>query len=613
MNILASLGLDPFFSDMSIDIQSVEASPAPETPCFYSLSQEDFAGTEKASGTIFTAIVDRITFTLFCTRSHGGVSMRLTATGPDALMIKSIALSLAYASQEDLSCARVPTGYSNVFASGMKLLGKETKTGPDSMMCGLFLSHRKPCLFLGTLIPQKNLHHYSTELTGKHSARIKSETGFTYGQRLQTSLSTETVWISTEKNPLDAISAWHSHFSPLAVNNDATIVTGWNSWDYYYSTVSHEDILENIAALKNDAIFADTIKYVTIDEGWQHKRGEWEPNYKFPGGMKYTADKIKEYGFVPGIWTSPLLVDESSFLALRQKDLLVKDEYGDPQLVDGTCLLDPTHPASAQYLYTMYRKLYDDGFRLFKVDFVSTITMAYTFWEQGDGAYDAIRKLFDIIRSAVTDESHIIGCAYPGEAGAGYVDSRRIGVDIHNHWAHVEWVTEYLQCCYWEGSKLAPLDADFLIVRAPETSLEAETEVTHLGSNRQQALGKAGGRWRAGPVWNVAEAQTWVNLVSFTGGSRHLSDRISMLNEKGKEMLYDGLQSPAGNAVPLDLGEKPLAEFWLQSIDGKKRLLVINFAEQKRSIVFDGSKYGLSSEVYITAMLDSHASAIFEL
>lgn len=612
MNILSKLGIDRYFSDATVILSiASNTEPSMENKTI-SVPLKDFSRNENNINNVFVATRNEISLKLYGTVLDEGTKIQLTASSPRKLNIKSIAISFDYKSNKDISLARIPTGYDNVFSSGMKLLGQERRTGPDSMMCALFYSYSEPCLFLGTLIPQKNIHSYYVELIDRFNATIRAETVFTYGQSLQKSLSTESFWISGDKNPVDSIMAWSENFDKIP-DSKKSIITGWNSWDYYFSTVSHDDIMENVNAIKEDAVLSESIKYITIDDGWQHMLGEWMHNYKFPNGMKYTADEIKKNGFIPGIWTSPLLVDGASNLALRHSDLLVKNEYGDPQSVDGTFILDPTHPSSAEYLYNLYRGLYDDGFRLFKVDWVSTIKKAYTFHKQDAGPYEALRELFTIIRSAVAEESYILGCSYPAEAGGGFVDSRRIGVDIHNYWSHVEWITERLQLTFWEGDRIATTDPDFMLARAGETSLEKETNVANFNYNRQKALGAEGGRWRAGDIWTFDEMQTWLNLASFTGGNRFLSDRITMLNQKGKDALYKALNSPVANAIPLDLGEKSLSEFWLQEVDGKQRLLIVNFSENAREMKFDAKKYGLASEVKISVMLDKHASIIVEI
>jgi hypothetical protein len=50
--------------------------------------------------------------------------------------------------------------------------------------------------------------------------------------------------------------------------------------------------------------------------------------------------------------------------------MLIKNEYGDPLMVDGRYTLDPTHPESKEYLKELYTRLYNDGYRFFKIDFL---------------------------------------------------------------------------------------------------------------------------------------------------------------------------------------------------------------------------------------------------
>ena len=96
------------------------------------------------------------------------------------------------------------------------------------------------------------------------------------------------------------------------------------------------------------------------------------------------------------------------------------------------------------------------------------------FYDKDAGVNDAIRQLFDIIRSAVGEESHIIGCGFPAGVGPGYVNSSRVGVDIHSHWNNVKWVCEFLQVSYWQNGRLYRVDPDFITVRGRETAEVSE-------------------------------------------------------------------------------------------------------------------------------------------
>jgi hypothetical protein len=364
----------------------------------------------------------------------------------------------------------------------------------------------------------------------------------------------------------------------------SAIPIGWNSWDYYFSSVSLNDLIENMDAICADASLRERIEYIVLDMGWEHAWGEWQPNYRFPGGLERVVKEITARGFTPGIWTAPICVHGLSKTALRHPEILVKNEHGDPQpsLESGHFIADPTHPAGEAFLREVYARLHRIGFRLFKVDFVNDLTRNRRYHDPEAGPYDAMRALFRIIRDCVGDESHIIGCSLPAEAGAGIADSGRIGIDIHNQWSHVEWVCDFLQWSGWLHGRVWINDADFLVVRGRDTSLEAETNVTNPNAHNPHPP-----RWRRGPVFTLDEARTWASMVAMSGGSVFLGDQISLLNDAGRGLIRTVIEPTGVAAEPLDLCDDRRAALWLQRLPRESRLTVINWRDEAATRMLD--------------------------
>jgi hypothetical protein len=492
---------------------------------------------------------------------------------------------------------------------------------PCNMITGAFQDNKSNGLFLGTLIPQNNKHTYNMEMLEDNILKYTCTTKFISSLTSSTSLSSETTWISANKNVSESFDTYAS-FAPY-LSGDPKPVTGWNSWDYYYFSVSLDALIENMEELRKDPILSENVKYIVIDDGWQHKNGEWEPNYKFPGGLERTVKEITDRGFVPGIWTAPLLIDISSYAGLRKPEILLKNHYGDPIVHSGTYLLDPTTPEGKDFLRKLYTRLYEIGFRLFKIDFVKSIFNADKFYDKTKGPYEAIRDMFSLIRECVTEESHILGCSLPIECGQGVADSGRTGIDIHNQWTHLEWALECYTFKYWAHKRIWINDPDFLIVRGNDTSVEKETNVLNPNQNNPNPS-----RWRSGDVFDKYEAQTWVNIVMLTGGNVFLSDRIIMLNEEGKKLIYKGLQNTGVAAEPLDMccGYHP--SVWLHKLKDEYRLTIINWFEEKTIYSFNFSEHcieppneimnfwtGEKSKVQdgiLSIELNRHESAVFQ-
>lgn len=473
------------------------------------------------------------------------------------------------------------------------------------VISGVFPDNKGQGVFLGTRFPQSSLHTYRIEQLEESGLNFTCTTEFVSSMQQNRELISETTWVYTGGTVKEAFTAFSDLLPPIFPAPKPAI--GWNSWDYYFFTVSMESIIENMEEIRKDSVLFQAVKYIVIDEGWEHMNGEWQPNYKFPGGLERIVDEIEGRGFVPGIWTAPLLINPMSLPGWRKPELMVKNENGDPYLdpFSGCYLIDPTVPAAKDFLRGIYTKLYRIGFRLFKVDYVSSLVSAQRFFDRTKGPYDALRELFSLIRECVTGQSHILGCSLPAECGPGYADSGRTGIDIHNQWAHVEWAAECFTFKYWMNGRVWINDIDFLVTRGKDTSLETETNVLNANANNPNPP-----RWRRGPVFTKEESQTWTNIVLMSGGNVFLSDRISILNETGREYIQQGIQTTGVSAEPLDLCVGYHASFWLQTMKNEQRLTWINWEEEACQMDFNFHEYGLETPAALKDMWNGEPVAI---
>ncbi len=491
-----------------------------------------------------------------------------------------------------IAACRVPLPCSTQHSGVVKL---ENETPESSMITGLFYGADKPCLFLGTKLPQNNVHRYQVRRVDRDTVEIIGKTEFTVGQSVIENLQTETTLVCAGETPLKAMQKYADHLADIPVPEP---MVGWNSWDYYFTTVSSEAVRENLEFIKNDTKLNGKLKAVVVDDGWETCVGEWYANHRFPEGLTYLADLIKSYGMIPGIWTNGPQTESLCEPALRHPEYFTLDEFGIPFTVDGKQVIDPTHPAAEAFILDTYTRLYDAGFRIYKVDFISTIVQAKRFYDPACGPYEAIRRMLKLIRKAVGPDSHIVGCSFPAECGPGLVESSRISVDIHNHWPHILWIMEFMQARFWQNGKLFRSDPDMLVVRGSETSLEEETNVFNPWNLVPPGQGRFASRWRRGPVFNAIEAETWANLVVFSGGDIMLGDRLSMLNSTGLEIVYSHLEPHMYAAVPLDLGDREVSEYWYDSHTDS--LLIVNTEETAQTMAVDFARYGISAPISIS-------------
>jgi hypothetical protein len=202
-------------------------------------------------------------------------------------------------------------------------------------------------------------------------------------------------------------------------------------------------------------------EFVQIDDHWQagvSKNGPkrnfttHDPTGPYPGGMKVTADKIKQLGLTPGIWFMPFAGTYYDPFFANHQDWFAKTADGKPfeTTWGGTCL-DMTQPAAREHL----RKLVDTiahqwGYKVFKMDGLWTgtatrlmyVNNGYKDDQIGESRLsdpdktqiEAYRDGLKLVRQAAGPDVFLLGCCVSQNmrsfGGAfGLLDAMRIGPD----------------------------------------------------------------------------------------------------------------------------------------------------------------------------------------
>lgn len=407
-----------------------------------------------------------------------------------------------------------------------------------------------------------------------------AKTEFTEGMQSECALSAERVFYSDDVT-VDELYDIYRSFLPQSSFPMPKLV-GWNTWDYYLARVTPEDIFENIDAMSKMP-FADKLDYVVIDDGWQKEWGIWVENDKFACGLDYVAGRIKEAGFLPGIWMAPLLMKDTCEGFENRHHWFCRNEKGEFVRDEGKCcLIDPTVPEAEEFILNNYRYLYSCGYRLFKIDYLSPLVNVKSFYDKNATAYSALSKLILKIREATGPDAVILGCSLPVQCGADIAPSMRIGVDIHNHFGHAKWIAESLSWTWMYNNKTTRIDPDFLVVRGLETANEGliwEGTPNYRAPKRRCDMTEGDlfmSRWRQGDQFNAVEAETWAYLVSISGGNIFLSDRMSVLNERGICIISRALDMAADECRPHYLADDArLPSLWT----AENRLLLVNWED----------------------------------
>lgn len=239
-------------------------------------------------------------------------------------------------------------------------------------------------------------------------------------------------------------------YRPLNKQRCPSPPTGWMSWNVYFDTAGEE---ENLA----EARFAAKHLLPYGLEIWSIE--SWQPNSdtlpvrtfhnlclqahpdQFPHGMKWLADRIRELGFKPGIWTAPFGTGNREFYE-EHRSWFLHDSVGKPMTNwCGEYLLDPTLPDVLDYMREMHRHMAEEwGYEFFKIDGMSGRSQGYSahFFERPEVQKACAHPSSTIFgecvaafREGIGDEAIFLACQghYSGPDVA-YADAARIGGDI---------------------------------------------------------------------------------------------------------------------------------------------------------------------------------------
>ena len=215
-------------------------------------------------------------------------------------------------------------------------------------------------------------------------------------------------------------------------------IFGGNDWYCNYGNNSHENIVRNASFISKCAGSSQHRPFMVIDDGWQvswnpkFNGGPWRScNDKFHG-MENTASSITQEGAIPGIWMRPLLSSE------RLSEIPYRS-FGD----DSMTFIDPSHPASIEYIKNEIRAVRNFGFKMIKFDFLCHDIFGHYGFDMGTELFEKnipfynkekttaqiIKEFYFALREAAGEDCIIIGCNAVSHIAAGIVDIQRTGDD----------------------------------------------------------------------------------------------------------------------------------------------------------------------------------------
>ena len=209
------------------------------------------------------------------------------------------------------------------------------------------------------------------------------------------------------------------------------------TWYYYGNNINRQEILDNLEHISANSL---PFQVFQLDNGWHNGFGTWDVDLeKFPGGMVEIAQKIRDAGMCPGIWTAPFVMQQDSEAVKLYPDIVLRDEQGEPCLFKtsyGMCfILDPFAVNAEKYITDLFHKLISWGYTYHKLDFLRAVfnNKNARFARPATRA-EAYRRGMQLIRNAVGDNCSVNACGGLFEGSAGLAEVVRSGADLRGHW-----------------------------------------------------------------------------------------------------------------------------------------------------------------------------------
>ncbi len=351
------------------------------------------------------------------------------------------------------------------------------------------------------------------------------------------------------------------------------VISGWCSWYHFYTKVRPQDVIRNADGLR--ALEGMGLSLVQLDDGYQAAVGDWrEMNAKFAGGLGPLAREIAARGFVPGLWTAPFMVGRRSRLYREHPGWILREDRGrpidcglNPAWMDRVVGLDLSHPDVQGWLHALFRGLYEDGFRFFKLDFLYAALRHAPRHDRGVSPVQSYRRGLEIIRDAVKD-SFVLGCGAPLLPSVGLVDGMRVSADVKEAWgpgiigiagedcgaaslresARNNLTRAALHRRWWLN------DPDCLLVRDRNTALDLD------------------------------EVRLLVTVAGMTGGLGIVSDDLGAVPEDRRALLASVLPpTPLRPRCP-DLFERPFPERFELEGEGRRLVAALNWEARPRTL-----------------------------
>lgn len=272
----------------------------------------------------------------------------------------------------------------------------------------------------------------------------------------------------------------------------------WCSWYPFRLQISEQLMLATakVAVARNLPELG--LRFIQADLGWQagDLPTSFEPNQRFPHGLRWLSKGLRTHGLELGLWTGALCVAHDHHIVKQHPEWLIPGPDGKPQVVykwfwAPFCPvygLDVTHPEAQEWLRQEFTTLAKAGVRYVKWDFAGVVTNStsrnrYDHTMAGPGARETVRQAFRIGQDALDSQGvkgFLMDCGATDNAGAGIAGLAYVNYDTGNTgigWRHLRTVyTSFAGHLF--KHKWALLQPSCLVMGLPGTLDEARVRAT---------------------------------------------------------------------------------------------------------------------------------------
>jgi hypothetical protein len=361
----------------------------------------------------------------------------------------------------------------------------------------------------------------------------------------------ELVLLLVRGSPFAAL----EHYAELIARRNGVrppvkIPIGWADWYFAYGTTDEEEALKNLDFVAGE-LKDFGVEYFEIDSAWQLgvettpppdnvvAGGPWTPNSKFPHGMKWFANRIREKGLKPGIWVRPFqMIDDAP------------ERKAHPDWFNEKGQMDFSNPAVRQWVRNLFTMLVDDwGYEYIKFDFPSfdlfnewgpklfeEHSARAELYDQTKTNIQAYRESLNVMRESTAGKALLLACNSVMPPTLGLADSFRIGDDVGDWSRTFKYGVKSVSARYYTNGVYWANDPDCLVVREPFT---------------------------------LEQARMWTSLIALSGGVVFISEKVYALPPERLEIIKKVLPTVANEGEsysfgrPIDLLGSQVPEIWL--------------------------------------------------